>query len=270
MGNTKHELWHFFRMLALPIAACSSSVSSSGSPSLGGTGAAMTDTLGGAETGTAGGAGGGSTAPVGGPVVLGGVVNARQTGGLVTADGRHVRANLLMRSGDLYGLDATGCDELAALGVHSIIDLRDATDQSARPDAACATTGRNYQHIELPKLLPPSSDNYLATLVAAEPKLATIFGVLTASDSFPVLIHCVIGRDRASLVTALVLLAVGVPETAVLVDMVQNQDATAQVDPTWMDGVLGRTHQAGGIEAYLASQGVPASTLSTLRASLLE
>jgi hypothetical protein len=251
----------FCVMVALHLAACSSSVSESATPN---------GSTGGSDSTLGGGSGGDSLTQSGGPVSLSGVFNARQPGGLPAADGRRVRNNLLIRTGDLHDLDATGCTQLDALNVHTVIDLRDATDRSARPDVACATTGRNYQPLELPKLLPPSSENYLATLVAAEPKLASIFGVLAVNDGLPAILHCVIGRDRASLITALVLLAVGAAESAVLADMVGNQDASIQMDRAWMDGVFARLHAQATVDAYLAVHGVPGDALAQLRSSMLE
>ena len=77
-----------------------------------------------------------------------------------------------------------------------------------------------------------------------------------------------IGRDRASLVMALVLLALGVPEDQVLADFEQNQEAV--VDAGWMTGVLDRIDLAGGIEAYLAQFGVTSQQLESLRAMALQ
>lgn len=230
-------------------------------------GAAVPSVTGGAPSG---GAAGSAAAQPGGPVVLDGVFNARQPGSLVTPGGKQLKAGVILRSGDLYGLTGVGCAQLQALGIRSIIDLRDATDRSASPDAECTSSGRDYWPIELPKILPPSQASYLETLIAAEPELSRIFAVLAGDNALPVLIHCVIGRDRASLITALVLLAVDVPESLVLEDMVENQEASVVVQAAWMDGVLARIAEQGGIEAYLSLHGVDPVTLVALRASMLE
>jgi len=155
-------------------------------------------------------------------VTLTGVYNARQVGGLTTAGGQRVRPNILIRSGHLGGVQDAGCDELDALGVRTIIDLRAAAAVASAPDAECATDERTLYQANLPKILPPSSDAYLQTLEATEPELGEIFARLAAPDGLPAIIHCVIGRDRASLVTALVLLALGVPTEQILADFTGN------------------------------------------------
>jgi protein-tyrosine phosphatase len=196
------------------------------------------------------------------------VYNARQTGGLATASGQHVRANVLIRAGELSALDASGCEALAALGVRTVIDLRAAPAVAAGPDVSCVTDTTNYYNADLPKLLPPTEENYLQTLDATEPVLGEIFARLSAANALPGIIHCVIGRDRASLMMALVLLALGVPQADVMDDFEHNQEA--QVDPAWMNGVLARIEQAGGIESYLGQHGITRDQLAQLKQQALE
>ncbi len=203
----------------------------------------------------------------GGPVNLAGVFNARHLGTLPAADSR-LRDHILIRSGDLSELSESDCSVLETLNVRTVIDLRDEPDLSDRPDVRCAGGQTNAVNIVLPKLLPPSSENYLNTLTAAEPRLAELFSVLTAPGS--TLIHCVIGRDRATLITALVLMAVGVDSSTVLADATTNQDPSITVDSSWFDGVLSRLEEAGGIESYLLQHGVTSAQLLALREKLTE
>ena len=67
------------------------------------------------------------------------------------------------------------------------------------------------------------------------------------------------------MVTALVLLALGVPQDQTLADFEDNQDAGVDTDPAWMNGVLQRIDEAGGIEAYLTEHGVTMEQLDRLR-----
>ena len=70
-------------------------------------------------------------------VGLTGVSNARQLGGYATEDGRHVKENVLIRSGALAGATE---EDLAILSddynVKLVIDLRSADDFESRPDPA--------------------------------------------------------------------------------------------------------------------------------------
>lgn len=216
-----------------------------------------------------GGVGGdGATTVVGGPVELGAsVTNARQVGGLTTATGGRVRPNVLIRSGELSQVD---CARLTALEIATVIDLRDAADAAATPDGSCVSTETRYYLADLPKILPPTVDSYLQTLDAMEPKLDGIFAELSREGSLPAVIHCVIGRDRASLTMALVLLALGVPEADVLQDFVENQTTAGSTTAEWMSGVLARIQSSGGIDAYPASHGVTAEELAVLEGQALE
>lgn len=222
----------------------------------------------GGQVASVGGSEGGVPGALGGPVDLGAaVVNARQVGGLETSSGRRVRSGVLLRAGELSQVD---CARLEALQIATVIDLRDAGDAAATPDATCARAERRYYLADLPKILPPSASSYLQTLDAAEPKLAAIFGEIARDGGLPAVIHCVIGRDRASLTMALVLLALGVDEDRVVSDFVENQATVGMTSAAWLSEVLARIEAAGGIDAYLASHGVTAATVEAIRRQALE
>ncbi len=216
------------------------------------------------------GQGGARAAAPGGAVALSGVINVRQVGGLLGSGGRRVRQNVLLRSGELSALGAEGCQQFSELGLRTVVDLRAASDAAATPNAECTQSSASYRCMDVPKILPPSPENYLATLDALEPKLPEVFEQLVGGQEggLPALIHCVIGRDRASLTMALVLMALGVAPEDALRDFVENQDVA--VEASWIDGVFARIDHAGGIDAYLDGQGVPASVRESLRAAALE
>jgi protein-tyrosine phosphatase len=208
-------------------------------------------------------------------VELAGVFNARHTGGLTSGDGRRVRDRAIIRSGHLAEVEATGCGQLAALPLRTVIDLRQAdgsTGASQNPDADCATTDATYYQADVVKLVPPSVAYYEQTLTALEPKLATMFGHLGRDDGLPAILHCVIGRDRASIATALVLLAVGVSGDDVVQDYLVNHDSSVQGElaAEYMQAVVDAVTSAGGIDAYLQSHGVTATQLSKLEELALE
>ena len=207
----------------------------------------------------------------GGAVALPGVGNVRHTGGLPTAGGSCVKDNVLIRSGHLADLDSAGCAALEALSIQTVIDMRalgGSTGSGANPDADCVTTGTNYYNADVVKLLPPTADSYLQTLDAAEPKLAEIYSRLGTDDSLPAVIHCVIGRDRASLMMAVVLLSIGVSAADVVDDFVNNQEAT--VEAAWLQAAIDQIESEGGIDTYLQSHGVTAAQIDKLKALAIE
>lgn len=208
--------------------------------------------------------------PPGGAVALAGVYNARETGGLPTSDGTFVRRNVLIRSGHLADLGAEGCQQLAQLGIRSVVDLRAASAASSQPDAECVLNTTAYYQADLPKILPPSEQSYTQTLDATEPKLAALFEHLGRPDAVPAVVHCVIGRDRASLVTAILLLSLGVSQDDVVQDFVSNQDASVSVEAAWLQPLLDRVAAAGGIESYLLSHGVTQAQIDQFRTMALQ
>jgi protein-tyrosine phosphatase len=203
-------------------------------------------------------------------VDLPGVYNARNEGGLLTTSGLRVKHQVLIRSGHLADLGTAGCQRLDDLGIRSVVDLRASDDAAATPDAPCVASTSDYYLADLPKILPPSVTSYGQTLDAAEPKLAAIFAHLSAEQALPAVVHCVIGRDRASLVMAVVLLALGVPQSEVANDFVANQDASVDVDAAWLAPLFDRVSAAGGIEPYLLAHGVTQVMIDKLRSLALE
>ena len=63
------------------------------------------------------------------------VPNCRELGGIPAAGGRCVRRGVLWRSAHLFGLSARSRQQLAALGITRIIDLRAASERAWEPDA---------------------------------------------------------------------------------------------------------------------------------------
>lgn len=213
-------------------------------------------------------AGGREGALLGGPAGFPGVFNARQAGGLLTTDGRRVKALALIRSGHLGSMGEEGCAAFKALGIKTVIDLRSQDEIARAPDAACVSGTAAYHRLELPRILPPSERSYRDTLLAAEPKLAALFRRLGKPKATPAVIHCVIGRDRAGIALAVVLLALGVPAPAVVDDFARNQEA--EVEASWLKAVTGRIEEEGGIGAYLDARGVDRKDIQALRAQALE
>ncbi len=245
-----------------------------GSSATGGSGGQSGASGTGGHAGTGGDAGsGGATedaGPPGGEAAIPGVYNARETGGLPAADGKRVRRDVLIRSGHLADLDAAGCQVLTDLDIRSVVDLRAASAASSEPDADCVMSGTAYYQADLPKILPPSPQSYEQTLDATEPKLADLYAHLGKAEALPAVVHCVIGRDRASLVTAILLLSLGVPESDVVQDFTNNQDASVSVDASWLQPLLDRVAASGSIEAYLQSHGVTQAQIDELRSMALE
>lgn len=124
------------------------------------------------------------------------------------------------RSAAPAGLGAGGLEQLAELGLHTIVDLREPFEAREHPD--CLPSG--VRHVAVPLYrgdLPfstPLAQVYADLLSTRGAELAKAVGVI--ADALPdgVLVHCAAGKDRTGLVVALILEAVGVQRGTVLAD----------------------------------------------------
>jgi protein-tyrosine phosphatase len=155
--------------------------------------------------------------------------NARDLGGLPTADGGRIRRGALVRADSLARLTADGWAALEAHGVRTVIDLRNddelGEDDAPRPPSVATIhfpldgmedTEFWEQWMHRPEFGTP---HYYGPWLERFPERAT--GVLRAiarAQPGGVAYHCVGGRDRTGLVTMLVLALAGVAPEVVAED----------------------------------------------------
>lgn len=167
-------------------------------------------------------------------VKLDSVPNLRDIGGYKTRDGRRVRWGQVYRSGTLSYVTPQDMEALAALGIKLVCDLRSAEEIAQDPDRT--PPGAEYAH--LPLVAPSESMARLRALLFNKRKLplmlvetytrvmidgnAALYGGilrrLAEPDNLPALIHCTAGKDRTGIASALLLLALGVPEDVIVAD----------------------------------------------------
>ena len=70
-----------------------------------------------------------------------------------------------------------------------------------------------------------SNDLYLEILDASVPVVGQIIEILAAPGDTPVLIHCQAGKDRTGIVTAVILLALGVERNLIIDDFMKSNEA---------------------------------------------
>jgi protein-tyrosine phosphatase len=172
---------------------------------------------------------------------LPGTFNFRDVGGYRTPDGV-VREGRLYRSDALASLGDAGRASLTALGVGTIIDLRDKLEIDARPDDV---DGLPIEVIHLPLFEGSSTSAGVvgASLPALYERIITgharvvaeaVRDVARAGEG-GVIVHCTAGKDRTGVVIALTLLTIGVDRQDVLDDYAASE---GNLDGAWLEEML--------------------------------
>jgi protein-tyrosine phosphatase len=166
-----------------------------------------------------------------------GAVNFRDLGGYPAAAGRRTRWRRLYRADSLADLTSADLEQLATLGLTTLIDFRLAEERCLKPNRL--PPGDAIRSIELGFV--PEGTLQMLQLVksgAIEPaeierrviaqyrlfcvdhhrEYRCMFEVAAQGESYPLLIHCTSGKDRTGYGAALLLLAVGVPREIVIDD----------------------------------------------------
>ena len=170
-------------------------------------------------------------------VQLTGAANFRDFGGYANSDGRQVKLGMLYRSDELTRLTQEDVPKMNSLGLNRIIDLRQKleiqrtgfdtiyTENETKYDFRHFVYGDPYlmeaqvsielawdmKQVDFPSL-------YVNILEQNREGITQVFERFTDPSQYPVLVHCNQGKDRAGVISALVLLFLEIPEATVLDD----------------------------------------------------
>lgn len=170
-----------------------------------------------------------------------GTSNFRDIGGYKTKDGRRVKWNIFYRSDELAGLMEEDMEYLKSLGIKTILDYRSKGEVNAKPDPLIE--GVENINISGIKSFDNSDVNFDMFSLMKESKNLKALGNLEDllkkcylemvfdnkafkklmeyieyPDKMPIVQHCTAGKDRTGVGSALILLALGVPEETVIED----------------------------------------------------
>ncbi|KAJ6631342.1 protein-tyrosine phosphatase-like protein [Mycena sp. CBHHK59/15] len=170
--------------------------------------------------------------------VVEGVFNIRDIGGFKTNNSLHVvKPGLLFRSGEISGITETGKEQLLALGIRRVFDLRTKMEIARYKTVAPDIPGVEFVHVTVGKEEPFESESialllkryeeneHLAfvqdaqdTLEIAAPAFDAIFRHFLEKSNEPCLFHCTAGKDRTGLVACIILMLLGVDDTDIVND----------------------------------------------------
>ena len=230
--------------------------------------------------------------------------NARDLGGYPTRDGAETRWGAIVRSDNLAPLTPAGRDALVAYGVRTIVDLRRPREvaQFPNPFAEPGPHRIAYAHLpfEDPENDPPGEPESLIAIYrfmmdTYAPRVGAIMTAIARAPAGGVLIHCVGGKDRTGLISAMLLDLAGVDRQTIGEDyaltteclrpreeawlasdpqeraererLLKKFEARAEVMIESLDHLDGRY---GGVEPYLTASGVSPDAIMALRRRLLD
>jgi protein tyrosine phosphatase (PTP) superfamily phosphohydrolase (DUF442 family) len=199
-------------------------------------------------------------------VLVGDVPNVRQLGGLPLRQGGAVACDLVYRGSSMSSMTQQGCERFAATGIKTVIDIRSESEQTS-PPAACVTEQAKLVSAPLPTPYNVSPADYLADLYTA-PSMQKVFAILANRAAYPVYYHCLYGKDRTGVVTAVILYALGASRQTIQDDYVMSKEAGFAIYPESLDAVLDELDRIG-IDGYFRAVGVPAEHVQAMRAILL-
>ena len=184
---------------------------------------------------------------------LTGAPNARDLGGLKTADGRVIRRGRLIRSGALGDLTDADITVLQAVPLRTVVDFRTAQEISERPNLELPgvrqircpilpeLTGvtRELGDDGVPKYFRMAMDigndaeNWMAGLYLplvesdySREHYRTFLRLVLEHGEGALLYHCTVGKDRAGVGTMLILAALGVPPETIMEDYLLTNEYT--------------------------------------------
>jgi protein tyrosine/serine phosphatase len=179
-----------------------------------------------------------------------GTINARDSGGLVTADGP-IRHGALVRSDRLNGLTEAGVAALTAHGVRTVIDIRGsgeaADDWDRYPIKGDGIIGYLNQPFragledeELERvrgLYGAAASREEFNRLDLDHSRQGITAIVSAIADAPpggVLVHCHAGKDRTGIVVALALAVAGVSDNEIADDYALTEHAMDQIMEEWL------------------------------------
>ena len=167
-----------------------------------------------------------------------GIVNFRDLGGYETADGQRVKWGQVFRSGHLARATKKDRSLLRSMGIKLICDFRSPGEIKAQPnwlpeDGSIKYLQMPIVHGEFDPVAAMQSlqkgdiswltedfiiDRYIKKIDNFPKLWGEFFQHLSDPQNRPLVFHCTAGKDRAGACAALVLMALGVPEEAVIYD----------------------------------------------------
>jgi len=237
-----------------------------------------------------------------------GCLNIRDLGGLTTRAGGATRFGAIVRADSIRQLSDAGWEALVDYGVRRIVDLRFDSELAADPPrempvevvhASVLPDADSNHWVEIdalgdaaPDAAAATKDVYLEFLERFGASFARAIAAVADAPEGGVLIHCMAGKDRTGLLTALLLRLAEVPIAEVAADYALSAERLLTWSTPWIEGAeneeerrrrarisqtpapamvavleeLERRHR--GVHGYLSAAGLEEGTAQRIRERL--
>lgn len=237
-------------------------------------------------------------------VPLAGAHNFRDLGGYPTSDGWVTRWRRVFRSDQLHELTGDDLEQLLALGVRTVVDLRTSTEverDGRGPLSGAPVTFHNLsvlpEDAEEARRIPRDQGmaaRYLGFLEVGAEAVVRALRVIADPGAHPVVLHCTVGKDRTGVVVAALLGCLDVDVEAIAADYAVTSERLDPLlerlrahpvygesvakapreqflaEPETMLEFLERVRERfGGMAQWALDAGLTAGELDALRTSLL-
>jgi len=244
-------------------------------------------------------------------ISLTGMANLRDLGGLIGMGGRRIKRNKYFRSGELFGLTDEDREIFRGLNLATVYDLRSSLERERRPSeaprfGAVKIYGRDYKDsaagfpevTSAPVIRASLAVQAMVKLYRTIPyehadSIREIFQLLK-EDRTPLLFHCVAGKDRTGIVTALLLEVLGCARediyddyimTNAHIDLIRSRylehtppevpaeiwEPVVQSDRRYLEAMFKQLEsEHGGAEGYLSELGIGAADIESIRRLAIE
>ncbi|MDM9379996.1 tyrosine-protein phosphatase [Chlorogloeopsis sp. ULAP01] len=167
-------------------------------------------------------------------LALEGCYNTRDIGGYETLDGKKTRWRTVLRSDSLHRLTPASQQLLLNYGVRTIIDLRYLSEVSQAPNVFSTSPHVTYFNLplfseELEAEMRKAGTLFkqcLLLLDSCQQQIKTVMSAIATNET-SVLVHCVGGKDRTGIITALLLAIANVPVATIAQDYAMSADYLA-------------------------------------------
>jgi protein-tyrosine phosphatase len=185
-------------------------------------------------------------------LVWDGCLNVRDLGGHPTADGGETSFGSIVRADSVGNLTTEGWEALADYGIRTVIDLRGDYEREDDPPRELPVEVRHLPFFEasdeeweeiaeeLERLddLPVADatrEAYLIFLERFKPNVAAAVRAVAEAPEGGVVVHCVGGKDRTGLLTALLLHLAGVPTDEIAADYALSEERLRPRHEAWFE-----------------------------------